>query len=153
MMVTSAQTIRREANRRAPVQTVRLDATSVPAVAARWQRRPTTVNHAAKRRRWTLFVDDEAFSVPVLDVNHAFALLSPLSLFRQMDPVQKAVINHTFGMPLIKTKRPVISCNVCQIRFNSEVQNVRILLFFALTPFMSCFFFPLECSGGLHPIF
>lgn len=47
-----------------------------------------------------------------------------LSLSCQMDPVQKAVINHTFGMPLIKTKRPVISCNVCQIRFNSEVQNV-----------------------------
>ncbi|CAG07432.1 unnamed protein product, partial [Tetraodon nigroviridis] len=40
----------------------------------------------------------------------------------EMDPVQKAVINHTFGMPLIKTKRPVISCNVCQIRFNSESQ-------------------------------
>lgn len=40
-----------------------------------------------------------------------------------MDPVQKAVINHTFGVPLIKTKRPVISCNVCQIRFNSEVRN------------------------------
>lgn len=39
----------------------------------------------------------------------------------QMDPVQKAVINHTFGIPLVKTKRPVISCNVCQIRFNSEV--------------------------------
>ncbi|XP_043939900.1 zinc finger protein 385A isoform X2 [Protopterus annectens] len=37
-----------------------------------------------------------------------------------MDPVQKAVISHTFGFPLIKTKRPVISCNVCQIRFNSE---------------------------------
>uniref|UniRef100_A0A8C2X099 Zinc finger protein 385A n=1 Tax=Cyclopterus lumpus TaxID=8103 RepID=A0A8C2X099_CYCLU len=40
----------------------------------------------------------------------------------EMDPVQKAVINHTFGVPLIKTKRPVISCNVCQIRFNSESQ-------------------------------
>lgn len=40
-----------------------------------------------------------------------------------MDPVQKAVINHTFGVPLVKTKRPVISCNVCQIRFNSEVQE------------------------------
>uniref|UniRef100_H2LTG5 Zinc finger protein 385A n=1 Tax=Oryzias latipes TaxID=8090 RepID=H2LTG5_ORYLA len=44
----------------------------------------------------------------------------PPSLF--MDPVQKAVINHTFGVPLVKTKRPVISCNVCQIRFNSESQ-------------------------------
>ncbi|KAM9785475.1 zinc finger protein 385A [Neosynchiropus ocellatus] len=42
--------------------------------------------------------------------------------FNTMDPVQKAVINHTFGVPLIKTKRPVISCNVCQIRFNSESQ-------------------------------
>uniref|UniRef100_A0A8D0GTQ3 Zinc finger protein 385A n=1 Tax=Sphenodon punctatus TaxID=8508 RepID=A0A8D0GTQ3_SPHPU len=41
--------------------------------------------------------------------------------FSTMDPVQKAVINHTFGMPLAKAKRPVISCNVCQIRFNSEV--------------------------------
>uniref|UniRef100_A0A3B3VXA1 Zinc finger protein 385A n=1 Tax=Poecilia latipinna TaxID=48699 RepID=A0A3B3VXA1_9TELE len=39
-----------------------------------------------------------------------------------MDPVQKAVINHTFGVPLVKTKRPVISCNVCQIRFNSEAE-------------------------------
>ncbi|MEQ2280657.1 hypothetical protein AMECASPLE_022126, partial [Ameca splendens] len=39
---------------------------------------------------------------------------------KRMDPVQKAVINHTFGAPLVKTKRPVISCNVCQIRFNSE---------------------------------
>ncbi|XP_008317079.1 zinc finger protein 385A isoform X1 [Cynoglossus semilaevis] len=42
--------------------------------------------------------------------------------FSTMDPVQKAVINHTFGVPLVKTKRPVISCNVCQIRFNSESQ-------------------------------
>ncbi|XP_047237756.1 zinc finger protein 385A isoform X1 [Girardinichthys multiradiatus] len=42
--------------------------------------------------------------------------------FNTMDPVQKAVINHTFGAPLVKTKRPVISCNVCQIRFNSESQ-------------------------------
>uniref|UniRef100_A0A3B3X0A8 C2H2-type domain-containing protein n=1 Tax=Poecilia mexicana TaxID=48701 RepID=A0A3B3X0A8_9TELE len=42
--------------------------------------------------------------------------------FNTMDPVQKAVINHTFGVPLVKTKRPVISCNVCQIRFNSEAE-------------------------------
>ncbi|GAA6100527.1 zinc finger protein 385A isoform X1 [Tachysurus ichikawai] len=43
--------------------------------------------------------------------------------FNTMDPVQKAVINHTFGVPLVKTKRPIISCNVCQIRFNSETDN------------------------------
>ncbi|CAL8366739.1 unnamed protein product [Lota lota] len=42
--------------------------------------------------------------------------------FNTMDPVQKAVLNHTFGVPLVKTKRPIISCNVCQIRFNSESQ-------------------------------
>ncbi|XP_041701451.2 zinc finger protein 385A-like [Coregonus clupeaformis] len=42
--------------------------------------------------------------------------------FNTMDPVQKAVINHTFGVQLVKTKRPIISCNVCQIRFNSESQ-------------------------------
>ncbi|KAL4646155.1 zinc finger protein 385A-like, partial [Arapaima gigas] len=42
--------------------------------------------------------------------------------FSTMDPVQKAVINHTFGVPLVKAKRPIISCNVCQIRFNSESQ-------------------------------
>ncbi|XP_008101815.1 zinc finger protein 385A isoform X5 [Anolis carolinensis] len=40
----------------------------------------------------------------------------------EMDPVQKAVINHTFGVPVAKAKRPIISCNVCQIRFNSESQ-------------------------------
>ncbi|XP_042698177.1 zinc finger protein 385A isoform X5 [Chrysemys picta bellii] len=44
------------------------------------------------------------------------------ALQARMDPVQKAVINHTFGAPLSKARRPVISCNVCQIRFNSESQ-------------------------------
>ncbi|KAM3877853.1 zinc finger protein 385A-like [Diretmus argenteus] len=42
--------------------------------------------------------------------------------FNTMDPVQKAVLSHTFGPPMVKTKRPIISCNVCQIRFNSESQ-------------------------------
>ncbi|XP_053311937.1 zinc finger protein 385A isoform X2 [Spea bombifrons] len=42
--------------------------------------------------------------------------------FSTMDPVQKAVISPNFGVPFVKTKRPVISCNVCQIRFNSENQ-------------------------------
>uniref|UniRef100_A0A8C5N4Z0 Zinc finger protein 385C n=1 Tax=Leptobrachium leishanense TaxID=445787 RepID=A0A8C5N4Z0_9ANUR len=36
----------------------------------------------------------------------------------RMDPVQKAVINHTFGGPSPKRK-PFISCNVCHLRFNS----------------------------------
>ncbi|XP_075893441.1 zinc finger protein 385A-like isoform X2 [Nelusetta ayraudi] len=42
--------------------------------------------------------------------------------FNTMDPVQKAVMTHTFGPPMVKTKRPIISCNICQIRFNSESQ-------------------------------
>ncbi|XP_057558230.1 zinc finger protein 385A isoform X2 [Hippopotamus amphibius kiboko] len=46
----------------------------------------------------------------------------PAGLPPQMDPVQKAVLSHTFGGPLLKTKRPIISCNVCQIRFNSQSQ-------------------------------
>ncbi|XP_047233826.1 zinc finger protein 385D-like isoform X2 [Girardinichthys multiradiatus] len=49
---------------------------------------------------------------------------SPLSLFpnfNSMDPVQKAVINHTFGMSQPK-KKPIISCNICHLRFNSTTQ-------------------------------
>ncbi|XDV46133.1 hypothetical protein PO909_014082, partial [Leuciscus waleckii] len=45
-----------------------------------------------------------------------------LSLFPFPLSLSPAVINHTFGVPLVKTKRPIISCNVCQIRFNSESQ-------------------------------
>ncbi|XP_064347150.1 zinc finger protein 385A isoform X6 [Camelus dromedarius] len=51
-----------------------------------------------------------------------FSLVSPQFLEEKMDPVQKAVLSHTFGGPLLKTKRPIISCNVCQIRFNSQSQ-------------------------------
>ncbi|XP_055456646.1 zinc finger protein 385B isoform X2 [Psammomys obesus] len=42
--------------------------------------------------------------------------------FCQMDPVQKAVINHTFGASIPPKKKQVISCNVCQLRFNSDSQ-------------------------------
>ncbi|KAK1798436.1 hypothetical protein P4O66_007893, partial [Electrophorus voltai] len=48
---------------------------------------------------------------------------SALSLFpnfNTMDPVQKAVINHTFGVP--QKKKQVISCNICHLRFNSTNQ-------------------------------
>lgn len=59
------------------------------------------------------------------DDGHALVLglLAHPSLPPQMDPVQKAVLSHTFGGPLLKTKRPIISCNVCQIRFNSQVRS------------------------------
>ncbi|XP_028302357.1 zinc finger protein 385A-like isoform X2 [Gouania willdenowi] len=68
---------------------------------------------------------------PPLDMKHflQFPLESPhpasigiFHNFNTMDPVQKAVMTHTFGPPIIRTKRPIISCNVCQIRFNSESQ-------------------------------
>ncbi|KAK3543189.1 hypothetical protein QTP70_012289 [Hemibagrus guttatus] len=38
-----------------------------------------------------------------------------------MDPVQKAVINHTFGVSIPPKKKQVITCNICQLRFNSDV--------------------------------
>uniref|UniRef100_A0A667WYU0 Zinc finger protein 385A n=1 Tax=Myripristis murdjan TaxID=586833 RepID=A0A667WYU0_9TELE len=58
----------------------------------------------------------------VLDIPPVMDIPAETISIGLMDPVQKAVINHTFGVPLVKTKRPVISCNVCQIRFNSESQ-------------------------------
>ncbi|XP_019910120.1 zinc finger protein 385B isoform X1 [Esox lucius] len=42
--------------------------------------------------------------------------------FNTMDPVQKAVINHTFGVSIPLKKKQVISCNICQLRFNSDSQ-------------------------------
>ncbi|XP_040004759.1 zinc finger protein 385B [Xiphias gladius] len=50
---------------------------------------------------------------------------SPVGLFpnfNTMDPVQKAVINHTFGVTMVPKKKQVISCNVCQLKFNSDSQ-------------------------------
>ncbi|XP_038153399.1 zinc finger protein 385B isoform X3 [Cyprinodon tularosa] len=50
---------------------------------------------------------------------------SPVGLFpnfNTMDPVQKAVINHTFGVTMVPKKKQVISCSVCQLRFNSDSQ-------------------------------
>lgn len=77
------------------------------------------------------FLRSPAVLTPPLDMKPflQFPLESPhpasIGLFHNfntMDPVQKAVMTHTFGPPLLKTKRPIISCNVCQIRFNSESQ-------------------------------
>lgn len=47
----------------------------------------------------------------------------PLLFVFQMDPVQKAVINHTFGVSIPPKKKQVISCNICQLRFNSDVST------------------------------
>ncbi|XP_072316821.1 zinc finger protein 385D [Eucyclogobius newberryi] len=49
---------------------------------------------------------------------------SALSLFpgfNTMDPVQKAVLNHTLGLSS-SPKRRHVSCSVCQLRFNSQSQ-------------------------------
>ncbi|CAB1312162.1 unnamed protein product, partial [Coregonus sp. 'balchen'] len=48
-----------------------------------------------------------------LDIKHFLPL--------HMDPVQKAVINHTFGVAPPKRKQ-IISCNICHLRFNSTNQ-------------------------------
>ncbi|XP_071393524.1 zinc finger protein 385D [Centroberyx affinis] len=41
--------------------------------------------------------------------------------FSAMDPVQKAVLHHTLGLPP-SAKRKHVSCSVCQLRFNSQSQ-------------------------------
>ncbi|XP_061432637.1 zinc finger protein 385D-like [Lethenteron reissneri] len=48
--------------------------------------------------------------------------LSLFHNFPNMDPVQKAVINHTFGVTPAPRKRQIITCSLCQIRFNSQNQ-------------------------------
>ncbi|XP_004859421.1 zinc finger protein 385C isoform X1 [Heterocephalus glaber] len=64
-----------------------------------------------------------------LDVKHLLAFhlhgTAPPSLFPNfstMDPVQKAVISHTFGVPTPPKKKLFISCNICHLRFNSANQ-------------------------------
>ncbi|KAF7668742.1 hypothetical protein LDENG_00290940 [Lucifuga dentata] len=66
---------------------------------------------------------------PQLDLKHLLPFRlngsSPLTLFpnfNTMDPVQKAVINHTFGVPQPLKKKQIISCNICHLRFNSTNQ-------------------------------
>ncbi|KAM7421488.1 hypothetical protein PAMA_015568 [Pampus argenteus] len=53
-----------------------------------------------------------------LDTASAVSLLPG---FNTMDPVQKAVLHHTLGLPPT-AKRKHVSCSVCQLRFNSQSQ-------------------------------
>lgn len=48
---------------------------------------------------------------------------TPRAFPLQMDPVQKAVISHTFGVPAPLKKKQFISCNICHLRFNSAVSR------------------------------
>ncbi|KAM8967067.1 zinc finger protein 385D [Pelodytes ibericus] len=42
--------------------------------------------------------------------------------FTAMDPIQKAVINHTFGVQIPQRRKHITPCNICQLKFNSESQ-------------------------------
>ncbi|XP_038566557.1 zinc finger protein 385D [Micropterus salmoides] len=53
-----------------------------------------------------------------LDTASAIRLFPGLNT---MDPVQKAVLHHTLGLPPT-AKRKHVSCTVCQLRFNSQSQ-------------------------------
>ncbi|MGH0151559.1 UNVERIFIED_CONTAM: hypothetical protein FKN15_020599 [Acipenser sinensis] len=64
-------------------------------------------------------LDSKPFMSFPMDTSSAVGLFPN---FNTMDPVQKAVINHTFGVSSPPPKKQVISCNVCQLRFNSDSQ-------------------------------
>ncbi|XP_075902972.1 zinc finger protein 385D [Nelusetta ayraudi] len=55
-----------------------------------------------------------------LDTAAAAVRLFPA--FNAIDPVQKAVLHHTLGLPTTTAKRKHVSCSVCQLRFNSQSQ-------------------------------
>ncbi|KAF7704910.1 hypothetical protein HF521_020196 [Silurus meridionalis] len=68
-------------------------------------------------------------SLPVQDLKRFLPLRanisSPLNLFSNfglMDPVQKAVISHTFSIAQSLKKKQIITCNICHLRFNSTIQ-------------------------------
>ncbi|KAE8596694.1 hypothetical protein XENTR_v10016203 [Xenopus tropicalis] len=50
------------------------------------------------------------------------AAVNLLPNFTSMDPIQKAVLNHTFGVPLLHRRKQIAPCNMCQLKFNSESQ-------------------------------
>lgn len=71
-------------------------------------------------------------SLPALQTSLAMKQFLPIPLdtasalslfpgFSAMDPVQKAVLHHTLGLPPT-VKRKHVSCSVCQLRFNSQSQ-------------------------------
>eukprot|EP00063_Salmo_salar_P047811 XP_014022646.1 PREDICTED: zinc finger protein 385A-like isoform X1 [Salmo salar] len=89
-----------------------------PGVVPAFFRTPTVIPPPLDMKQFLQFPMDTAPPQHSMGLFHNFNTNS----YSTMDPVQKAVMNHTFGPPVMKTKRPIISCNVCQIRFNSESQ-------------------------------
>ncbi|XP_062860063.1 zinc finger protein 385B-like [Trichomycterus rosablanca] len=62
-----------------------------------------------------------------LDLKHTLPLRMDSSSrlfhnFSTMDPVQQAVISHTFGIAPSLKKKQIITCNICNLRFNSTNQ-------------------------------
>nr|XP_033785827.1 zinc finger protein 385D isoform X3 [Geotrypetes seraphini] len=53
---------------------------------------------------------------------HGISWLQTQDCASEMDPIQKAVIKHTFGVPLPHRRKQIASCNICQLRFNSDSQ-------------------------------
>ncbi|XP_058261580.1 zinc finger protein 385B-like isoform X2 [Hemibagrus wyckioides] len=51
---------------------------------------------------------------PKMDLKHFLPI--------RMDPVQKAVISHTFSIAHSLKKKQIITCNICHLRFNSTNQ-------------------------------
>lgn len=70
---------------------------------------------------WCRICFETTENIAYSETAKAFLFLFLLSL--QMDPIQKAVINHTFGVPLPHRRKQIISCNICQLRFNSDVSR------------------------------
>ncbi|XP_028969518.2 zinc finger protein 385A isoform X2 [Esox lucius] len=89
-----------------------------PGAVPAFLRTPTMMPPPLDMKHFLQFPLETAPSQHSMGLFHNFNTNS----YSTMDPVQKAVLNHTFGPPMMKTKRPIISCNVCQIRFNSESQ-------------------------------
>ncbi|XP_071191746.1 zinc finger protein 385A-like [Salvelinus alpinus] len=89
-----------------------------PGVVPAFFRTPTVIPPPLDMKQFLQFPMDTAPPQHSMGLFHNFNTNS----YSTMDPVQKAVMNHTFGPPMMKIKRPIISCNVCQIRFNSESQ-------------------------------
>lgn len=81
-----------------------------------WSRRGQRFYHAV---RW---VTELTFSTPLGWMKLIKLLFRSLSS-PQMDPVQKAVLHHTFSAAS-SSKRKAVSCGVCQLRFNSQVSSL-----------------------------
>nr|XP_033785835.1 zinc finger protein 385D isoform X8 [Geotrypetes seraphini] len=54
---------------------------------------------------------------------HGISWLQTQDCASEMDPIQKAVIKHTFGVPLPHRRKQIASCNICQLRFNSDIPS------------------------------